>query len=195
MSTYAASLVLAGALALGAATVANAQSDAARTASEDSVILFGELCIVTRGDAGRINETITRQRLQAAPLSEENVRALLEGKAGDLGWLVRADRGTGLQLHLTPASCSMRAVDTDDTAVNQVLAGLLDGLAIAENFQVEKVVDERRATNGGEEHLVGYRLTWRDVGLSANLGVSHIAGDGNEIPPQVSIMLALRQTT
>ncbi len=182
------------ALCLGAADT-RAQSDAARTISEDAAILFGELCVTTRGDAKRIDEIITKQRLQALPLSEDGVRDLLEGKPGDLGWIVRTDRGTGLQLHLTPTMCNMRAMDTDDAAVNQVLAALLEGLAVAENFKVEKVMDERRPTNGGEERLVGYRLTWQAVNWSANLGISHIAGDGKDIPPQVSITLALRQST
>jgi hypothetical protein len=194
ISRSAALFALAGALALTAADT-NAQSEAARTVSEDAVILFGELCITTRGNAQRIDEVITKQRLQAVPLSQDNVQALLEGKPGDLGWLVRTDRGTGLQLHLTPTACNMRATETDDTVVNQVLASLLDGLAVSENIKVEKAMDERRATNGGEEHLVGYRLTWQAVNWSANLGISHIAGDGKDIPSQVNIMLALRQTT
>jgi hypothetical protein len=195
LSKSAASLALAGALCLCAAAEALAQSDAARTVSEDAAILFGELCVTTRGNAQQIDQTITKQRLQALPLSEDGVRDLLEGKPGDLGWIVRTDRGTGLQLHLTPTMCNMRAMDTDDAAVNQVLAALLEGLAVSENFKLEKVMDERRQTNGGEERLVGYRLTWQDVNWSANLGISHIAGDGQDIPPQVSITLALRQTT
>lgn len=178
-----------------AAGPAAAQTEAARLTSEDAVMMFSELCILTRGDAARIDATITRQRIQAAPLSEEGVQTLLEGKSGDKGWLIHTERGTVLQLHLAgTASCNLRAVDTDDGAVNQVLAALLEGLAPAENFTVEKVVDERRDTNGGEEHLVGYRLTWKAAGVSANLGVSHIAGDGKDIPPQVNFMLALRQT-
>lgn len=193
LSRSALSFALLAGIILG--TDARAQSDPARTVSEDAAILFGELCVSTRGNAGRIDEIITKQRLQALPLSEDGVRDLLEGKPGDLGWIVRTDRGTGLQLHLTPTMCNMRAMDTDDTAVNQVLAALLEGLAASENFKLEKVMDERRQTNGGEERLVGYRLTWQDVNWSANLGISHIAGDGQDIPPQVSITLALRQTT
>jgi hypothetical protein len=193
LSRPAASLALAGALFLGAG--AYAQSDAARTVSEDAAILFGELCVTTRGDAKRIDEIITKQRLQALPLSEDGVRDLLEGKPGDKGWIVRTDRGTGLQLHLTPTMCNMRAMDTDDGAVNQVLAALLEGLAVSENFKLEKVMDEKRPTNGGEERLVGYRLTWQEGNWSANLGISHIAGDGQDIPPQVSITLSLRQST
>jgi hypothetical protein len=194
LSQHAAALALTAVLCLGAAET-RAQTEATRAASEDAAILFGELCVITRGDAKRIDETITRQRLQAVPLSEEGVQTLLEGKAGDLGWLVRTDRGTGLQLHLTPVMCNMRAMDTDDATVNQVLSGLLEGLAVSENFKVEKVMDERRPTNGGEERLVGYRLNWQGVNWSANLGISHIAGDGKDIPPQVSITLSLRQTT
>ena len=187
-------LTLAGGLLAGAGG-AGAQTDASRTISEDAVILFAELCVVTRGNPVRIDETIARRRLQALPLSEDGVRDLLEGKPGDLGWLIRTERGTALQFHLTQTSCNMRAVDTDDKTVNEVLSGLLAGLSAAENFAVEKAVDERRTTNGGEEHLVGYRLIWREGGVSANLGVSHIAGDGRDIPPQVNIMLALRQST
>lgn len=195
ISRYRALIALAGLLSFGAVTDTNAQSDATRIVSEDTAILFGELCITTRGNARQIDEVITKQRLRAVPLSEEGVQTLLEGKPGDLGWLVHTDRGTGLQLHLTPTACNMRATDTDDAVVNQVFSGLLDGLAVSENFKVEKVMDERRATNGGEEHLVGYRLTWQAVNWSANLGISHLAGDGKDIPPQVNIMLALRQTT
>lgn len=195
ISRTAASLALVGALTFGDASDTHAQADATRIVSEDAVMLFGELCIATRGNAQRIDGAIARQRMQAVPLSEDNVQTLLEGKPGDLGWLVRSDRGTGLQLHLSePTTCSVRAMDTDDAAVNQVLVGVLEALSASEGFTVEKVVDERRQTNGGEEHLVGYRLFWREANWSANLGVSHIAGDGSDIPPQVSFMLALRQT-
>jgi hypothetical protein len=194
ISEHVAALALAAALACGAVSGASAQSDAARIVSEDAAMLFGELCIATRGSAERIDAAINKQRIQALPLSPDGVQSLLEGKPGDLGWIVRSERGTGLQLHLSgTTSCNMRAMETDDAAVNQVLGGVLEALSANDNFTVEKIVDERRATNGGEEHLVGYRLTWREVGLSANLGVSHIAGDGNDIPPQVNFMLALRQ--
>lgn len=190
-----ASLALAGTLTFGMPSETSAQADAARMVSEDAVMLFGELCIATRGNAQRIDETINKQRIEAAPLSPDGVATLLEGKPGDLGWLVRSARGTGLQLHLAgTTTCNMRAMETDDAAVNQVLVGVLEALSASEKFTIEKIVDERRETNGGEEHLVGYRLTWRDVSWSANLGVSHIAGDGKDIPPQVSFMLALRQT-
>lgn len=173
----------------------SAQSAAMRVISEDATMLFGELCIATRGNAERIDSTINSRRIQALPLSPEGVETLLEGKSGDLGWLVRSDRGTGLQLHVSgTTTCTMRAMDTDDGAVNAVLPGVLDALAASEGITVEKVVDERRETNGGEEHLVGYRLTWKQESWSANLGVSHIAGDGADIPPQVTFMLALRQT-
>jgi hypothetical protein len=168
----------------------------ARSVSEDAATLFGDLCIATRGNPQRIDQAITTQRLQAAPLSDEGVQTLLEGKPGDLGWLIRTARGSGVQLHVQPpTNCNVRAMESDDAAVNAVLAAVLDALAASEGFTFEKAMDERRQTNAGEEHLVGYRLFWRNVGWSANLGISHIAGDGNDIPPQVNIMLALRQTT
>jgi hypothetical protein len=187
-----AGLVLSGVLALNTVPVAWAQSANTRTVSEDAVALFGRLCIATRGNPQRVVTTVLQQKLQAVPLSED----ALQGKPGDVGLLVRSERGTDVQLHLTePTTCNMRAMDSNDAVVNDILPAMLEVLADSERFTFEKVVDERRKTNAGEEHLVGYRLFWRDVGWSANLGVSHVAGDGAEVPPQVHFMLALRQTT
>jgi len=185
-------IALSGAIALSTAPAAWAQSADARNVSEDAVALFGQLCIATRGAPQRIEAAILQHRLQAAPLSQGQ----LQGKPGEVGLLVRSERGTDVQLHLSePTTCNMRAIDSSDAVVNAVLAATLEILADSERFTFEKVVDERRQTNAGEEHLVGYRLFWRDVGWSANLGVSHVAGDGAEVPPQVNFMLALRQTT
>lgn len=193
---YLAAAAFAGAAAFALPTETRAQSETVRTASEDAAALFGNLCISTRGNAQRINRAIAEQRMQAVPLSEDGVRTLLEGEPGDLGWLVRSARGTPVQLHLRePTTCNLRAVDTDGKVVNEVLVALLEALSATDKFTIEKVVDERRETNGGEEHLVGYRLSWAEVGWTANLGVSHIAGDGADIPPQVNFMLALKQTT
>ena len=192
MTRISSALAVFGLLLLSSAAAAQD----ARSISEDAVTLFADLCISTRANAQRIDEAITKQRLQAAPLSDEGVQTLLDGKPGDLGWLIRTARGTGVQLHLQGTStCNVRAMESDDEAVNAVLAALLEGLAASQGFTFEKAMDERRQTNAGEEHLIGYRLFWRDVSWSANLGISHIAGDGKEIPPQVNIMLALRQAT
>ncbi len=186
---------VAGTLTVAVPAQTQAQTDAARTMSEDATALFGHLCVSTRGNAQRIDRAIAQQRIQAVPLSEDGVRTLLEGEPGDRGWLVRSERGTAVQLHLRePTTCNVRAMDTDDAVVNDVLTALLEALSASEKFTMEKVVDERRQTNGGEEHLVGYRLFWAEAGWTANLGVSHIAGDGADIPPQVNFMLALKQS-
>lgn len=187
--------VIAGAVMLGAAA-AHAQEDAKRIISEDAAAFFGGLCISTRGAPDRINQTIAAQQLKALPLSDEEVRGLFEGKAGDSGWIVVSGRGVELQLHVEGTStCNMRVAESDDALVNETIGTVLETLSARDGFTYEKAMDERRQTNGGEQRLVGYRLFWKNGGWSANLGVSHLAGDGREIPAQTTFMLTLRQAS
>lgn len=188
------SFALAGMIASSAA--AQTQEDAKRVISEDAAAFFGGLCISTRGAPDRINQTIEAQQLKALPLSDEEVRAMFEGKPGDSGWIVVSGRGVELQLHVeAPSTCNVRVAESDDEVVNAVMDTVLETLSGRDGFSYEKVMDERRQTNGGEQRLVGYRLAWRSGGWSANLGVSHLAGDGSDIPPQTTFMLALRQAS
>jgi len=170
------------------------EQEARRIISEDAAAFFGGLCISTHGVPDRINRTIIAQRIKALPLSDEEVKTLLEGKAGDSGWVVVTGRGVELQLHVeTPSTCNVRAMESSDDVANATLSDILKTLGGRDGFTYEKVMDETRQTNGGAQRLVGYRVAWRDGGWAANLSMSHIAGDGGDIPPQTTFTLALRQ--
>lgn len=176
---------------------AQAQEREARQAiSEEAVAFFGGLCISTRGAPTRIERTIAERRIKAVPLSDEGVQTLLDGKPGDVGWVVLTSQGAELQLLAkAPSTCTLRVLDSYGDVVNDVMGDLLKGLSTHDGFAFKKAMDETRATNGGDERLVGYFLNWREGGWSAALSVSHIEGDGKDIPPQTFFSLEMRQTS
>lgn len=182
---------------LFAAVPAFAQEREARQAiSEEAVAFFGGLCISTRGAPNRIERTIAERRIKAVPLSDEGVQTLLDGKPGDSGWVVVTDQGAELQLLAkAPSTCTLRVLDSYGDVVNDVMADLLKGLSTHDGFSFRKAMDETRKTNGGDERLVGYFLSWREGGWSGALSVSHIEGDGKDIPPQTYFSLEMRQTS
>lgn len=191
ISKYLAALALAGAWP-GMALAQDAETR--RVISEDAAAFFGGLCISTHGVPDRINRTIIAQQIKALPLSDTEVTMLLEGKAGDSGWVVLTGRGVELQLHVeTPSTCNVRAMESSDEVANATLGDILKTLGDRDGFTYQKVMDETRQTNGGAQRLVGYRVAWRDGGWAANLSMSHIAGDGGDIPPQTTFTLAMRQ--
>jgi hypothetical protein len=191
---HAALLALAGFLA---AAPAHAQEREARQAiSEEAVAFFGGLCVSTRGAPNRIERTIAERQIKAVPLSDEGVQTLLDGKPGDSGWVVLTDQGAELQLLAkAPSTCTLRVLDSYGDVVNDVMADLLKGLSDHDGFSFRKAMDETRTTNGGDERLVGYFLNWREGGWSGTLSISHIEGDGKEIPPQTFFSLDMRQTS
>ncbi len=191
---HAAFLVLTGLFAVAPAV---AQEREAREAlSEEAVAFFGGLCISTRGAPNRIGRVIAERQIKAVPLSDEGVQTLLDGKPGDSGWVVLTSRGAELQLLAkAPSTCTLRVLDSYGDVVNDVMADLLKGLSAHDGFAFRKAMDETRNTNGGDERLVGYFLNWRDGGWSGALSVSHIDGDGKDIPPQTFFSLEMRQTS
>lgn len=189
-------MLFAASLVFGAASPAAAQDTAraARIIAEDAAAYFSGLCIATRADPARIGETIEARRLAALPLTEEDVRNMLGGRPGDLGWMVKTARGVGLSLHVSPpAICEIHTTDLDDGALQAAMETVLRALAESSGFTYEKAMDERRPTNGGEQHLVGYRLKWRGGDVGGKVAVSHIAGDGNDIPRQARLSLTVEQ--
>ncbi|MCA0202318.1 MAG: hypothetical protein LCH56_16040 [Proteobacteria bacterium] len=187
-------LALAGLIV--AAPVRAQEREARQAISEEAVAFFGGLCITTRGAPSRIERVIADRQIKAVPLSPEGVQTLLDGKPGDSGWVVLTNQGAELQLLAkAPSTCTLRVLDSYGDVVNAVMADLLKGLSTHDGFAFRKAMDETRSTNGGDERLVGYFLNWRDGGWSGALSVSHIDGDGKDIPPQTFFSLEMRQTS
>lgn len=187
-------IIVALALAAGSTHAFAQEQETRRIISEDAAAFFGGLCISTHGVPEQINRTLIAQQIKALPLSDEAVEKLLEGKVGDSGWVVMTGRGVELQLHVeTPSTCNVRAMESSGDVANATLNEILKTLGGRDGFTYEKVMDETRQTNGGAQRLVGYRVAWRDGGWAANLSMSHIAGDGGEIPPQTTFTLASRR--
>ncbi len=188
--------VLALAAVLAAAPASGQEREARQAISEEAVAFFGGLCISTRGAPNRIERAIAELKIKAVPLSDEGVQTLLDGKAGDSGWVVLTNQGAELQLLAkAPSTCTLRVLDSYGDVVNDVMEDLLKGLSTHDSFAFRKAMDETRNTSGGDERLVGYFLNWRDGGWSAALSVSHIDGDGKDIPPQTFFSLEMRQTS
>lgn len=165
--------------------------------AQDAAAFFGGLCISTRGAQDAITKTIGAQQLRAVPLSDEGVQSLLGGKPGDIGWLVESGRGVGLKLLLEkPNICQIQTTDLSDDALQSIVASVIETLSEREDFTYEKAVDDKRPTNGGVQHLVGYQLRWNEGGLKARVAVSHLSGNPQaDIPPQAQLVLTLEQAS
>jgi hypothetical protein len=182
-------------LFLAAPPAAHAQNaaDAGRIIAQEAAAYFGGLCVATRGDPGKINATLEAQNLKGMQLSDEGVAAMLGGDPGDLGWLVQTNREVGVKLHVKPpTTCEISTIDLDDAALQETIETVLETLSQREGFTYEKGMDDRRETNGGEQHVLGYWIRWSE-GANGKVVVSHIEGDGNDIPRQAQLTLTLEE--
>jgi len=186
--------VFAAAMAATAnAATAQDPGEPGRIIAEEAAAYFGGLCIATRGDPDKINATLEAQNLKGMQLSDEGVAAMLGGAPGDLGWLVQTNREVGVKLHVKPpTTCEISTIDLDDAVLQETIETVLETLSQREGFTVEKGMDDRRETNGGEQHVLGYWIRWSE-GANGKVVVSHIEGDGNDIPRQAQLTLTLEE--